>query len=85
MSPDGLAAHINHGSWPVLPIFDVLEKAGNIDHMEMFNIFNMGIGMVLAVSADRADETMKLLEANGEAAYVLGNIVKNTGTDVELV
>ena len=50
MIPDGLAAHINLGSWPVLPIFDVLEKAGEIDHMEMFNIFNMGIGMVLAVS-----------------------------------
>ena len=45
MIPDGLAAHINLGSWPVLPIFDVLEKAGEIDHMEMFNIFNMGIGM----------------------------------------
>ena len=51
----------------------------------MFNIFNMGIGMVLAVSAENADKTMKLLEANGETAYVLGNIVKNTGTDVELV
>ena len=67
MIPDGLAAHINLGSWPVLPIFDVLEKAGEIDHMEMFNIFNMGIGMVLAVNAEDADKTMELLKSNGEA------------------
>ena len=84
MIPDGLAAHINLGSWPVLPIFDVLEKAGSIDHMEMFNIFNMGIGMVLAVSAEDADKTMELLKSNGEAGYVLGNIVKKTGEDLEL-
>ncbi len=69
----------------MLPIFDVLEKAGEIDHMEMFNIFNMGIGMVLAVSAEDAEKTMKLLEDNGEAAYTLGSIVKKTGDDVELV
>lgn len=84
MIPDGLAAHINLGSWPVLPIFDVLEKAGEIDHMEMFNIFNMGIGMVLAVNAEDADRTMELLKSNGEAGYVLGNIVKKTNSDVEL-
>ena len=48
MIPDGLAADITLGSWPVLPIFDVLERAGDIDHKEMYNIFNMGIGMVLA-------------------------------------
>ncbi|MFR1605265.1 MAG: phosphoribosylformylglycinamidine cyclo-ligase [Bifidobacterium pseudocatenulatum] len=84
MIPDGLAAHINLGSWPVLPIFDVLEKAGEIDHMEMFNIFNMGIGMVLAVNAEDADKTMELLKSNGEAGYVLGNIVKKTDSDVEL-
>ena len=84
MIPDGLAARINLGSWPILPIFDVLEKACEIDHMEMFNIFNMGIGMVLAVSADRADETMELLKSNGETGYVLGSIVKKTNDDVEL-
>lgn len=50
----------------------------------MFNIFNMGIGMVLAVSADRADETMELLKSNGETGYVLGSIVKKTNDDVEL-
>ena len=63
MIPDGLAAHINLGSWPVLPIFDVLEKAGEVDHMEMFNIFNMGIGMVLAVNAEHG---ILIVEQTGE-------------------
>ena len=85
MIPDGLAAHINLGSWPVLPIFDVLEKAGNIDHMEMFNIFNMGIGMVLAIDPARKDEALKLLADNNEPAYVLGSITADTtGTQIVL-
>ena len=85
MIPDGLAAEIKLGSWPVLPIFDVLERAGSIDHAEMFNIFNMGIGMVLAVDAARADETLELLKGNGEAGYVLGSIVPDTdGTQISL-
>ena len=85
MIPDGLAAEIKLGSWPELPIFDVLERAGSIDHAEMFNIFNMGIGMVLAVDAARADETLELLKGNGEAGYVLGSIVPDTdGTQISL-
>ena len=85
MIPDGLAADITLGSWPVLPIFDVLERAGDIDHKEMYNIFNMGIGMVLAVSAERADETLALLKDNGEAGYALGTIVPDTdGTQITL-
>ena len=84
MIPDGLAAPYQPWLLAGAPDFDVLEKAGSIDHMEMFNIFNMGIGMVLAVSAEDADKTMELLKSNGEAGYVLGNIVKKTGEDVEL-
>lgn len=84
MIPDGLAAHITLGSWPVLPIFDVIEKAGSIDHTEMFNIFNMGIGMVLAVKADDAEQTLKLLEEAGTKGYTIGNIVAKSGDDVEL-
>ena len=74
MIPDGLAAHINLGSWPVLPIFDVLEKAGNIDHMEMFNIFNMGIGMVVAVDAVDAERTMEAMKSAGDTPYIIGSI-----------
>ena len=85
MIPDGLAADITLGSWPGLPIFDILERAGDIDHKEMYNIFNMGIGMVLAVSAERADETLALLKNNGEAGYAIGTIVPDTdGTQITL-
>ena len=84
MIPDGLAAEIELGTWPVLPIFDVLEKAGNIDHKEMYNIFNMGIGMVLAIDPARKDEALKLLADNNEPAYVLGQITTDT-TDTQIV
>ena len=85
MIPDGLAAEIELGTWPVLPIFDVLEKAGNIDHKEMHNIFNMGIGMVLAIDPARKDEALKLLADNNEPAYVLGQIAADTtGTQIVL-
>lgn len=85
MIPDGLAAEIELSTWPVLPIFDVLEKAGNIDHKEMYNIFNMGIGMVLAIDPARKDEALKLLADNNEPAYVLGSITADTtGTQIVL-
>ena len=84
MIPDGLAAHIELGSWPVPAIFDVIERAGAIEHAEMFNIFNMGIGMVLAVGEDDADRTMRLLAEANEPAYRLGTIIASNGNDVEL-
>ena len=84
MIPDGLAASINLDSFPVPPIFGVIERAGDVDHMEMFNIFNMGIGMVLAVDSSKAPATLDLLKANGETAYEIGSIVAKTGNDVEL-
>ena len=63
----------------------LFEQAGDIDHKEMYNIFNMGIGMVLAVSAERADETLALLKDNGEAGYAIGTIVPDTdGTQITL-
>lgn len=85
MLPDGLAARIELGTWPVPPIFGVIERAGSVDHMEMFNIFNMGLGMVLAVGAERADETMELLRSAGEPAYRVGDVVARTADDVELI
>lgn len=84
MLPEGLAARIELGSWPVPPIFDVIERAGSVDHMEMFNIFNMGIGMVVAVPADREDEVMNLLANAGEQGYRIGSVVARGGDDVEL-
>lgn len=84
MLPEGLAARIELGSWPVPPIFDVIERAGGVDHMEMFNIFNMGIGMVVAVPADREDEVTNLLANTGEQGYRIGSVVSRGDDDVEL-
>jgi phosphoribosylformylglycinamidine cyclo-ligase len=84
MIPDGLAARIMLGSWDIPPIFDVIEQAGGIDHMEMFNVFNMGIGMVLAVASNHAEETMALLDDAGEDARIIGEIVPRGDADVEL-
>ena len=84
MLPEGRAARIELGSWPVPPIFDVIERAGSVDHMEMFNIFNMGIGMVVAVPADREDEVMNLLANAGEQGYRIGSVVARGSDDVEL-
>ena len=84
MLPEGLAARIELGSWPMPPIFDVIERAGSVDHMEMFNIFNMGIGMVVAVPADREDEVMNLLANAGEQGYRIGSVVARGSDGVEL-
>ena len=84
MLPEGLAARIELGSWPVPPIFDVIERAGSVDHMEMFNIFNMGIGMVVAVPAAREDEVMNLLAIAGGQGYRIGSVVARGSDDVEL-
>ena len=83
MLPEGLAARIELGSWPVPPIFDVIERTGDVDHMEMFNIFNMGIGMVVAVPADREDEVMNLLANAGEQGYRIGSVVARGSDGVE--
>ncbi|MBC7032032.1 phosphoribosylformylglycinamidine cyclo-ligase, partial [Salmonella enterica subsp. enterica serovar Enteritidis] len=78
----GLAASIELGSWPVPPIFDVIEKAGDVDHMEMYNIFNMGLGMVVAIRPDRVDEAMNLLEHAGEKAYRVGHVIEQVNERV---
>ncbi len=77
--PDGLGAEIVPGSWNILPIFRFLEKHGEIPHREMFNIFNMGIGMVLAVSPDDADAALASLRESGLEPSVIGKVVKGSG------
>lgn len=74
MLPDGLKAVIHKGTWDILPIFDVLQKKGNIPEMDMYNTFNMGIGMIVAVDADKADAAVKCLEEAGEKAYIIGEL-----------
>ncbi len=81
MLPEGLAAQIDYGSWPVPPIFDLIEKKGSLARKEMFTTFNMGIGMVLAVPEDVAVNVIKALEQDGERAYMIGRVVKGEGIE----
>ena len=77
--PEGLGAEIVPGSWNILPIFRFLEKHGEIPQREMFNIFNMGIGMVLAVSPADADAAFASLRESGLEPSVIGKVVKGSG------
>ncbi|EAG2430217.1 phosphoribosylformylglycinamidine cyclo-ligase [Listeria monocytogenes] len=74
MLTNDLAVKVELGSWPVLPIFEVMKKYGQLNEMEMYEIFNMGIGMVLAVAKADVERTLEVLVQNGEAAYVIGEV-----------
>ncbi|EFR87411.1 phosphoribosylformylglycinamidine cyclo-ligase [Listeria marthii FSL S4-120] len=74
MLTEDLAVKVELGSWPVLPIFDVMKKYGQLNEHEMYEIFNMGIGMVLAVAKADVEKTLEVLVQNGEAAYVIGEV-----------
>ena len=75
--PDGLCAKIKMDDVKVLPIFDLIEKTGNISRREMFNTFNMGVGMTVVVSKEDAEKALSILRENGEDAYILGEIVES--------
>lgn len=75
--PEGLGAVIKREDIKVLPIFDLIAKEGNIPERDMFNTFNMGVGMTIIVSKDDADKAIEILKENGEDAYVLGTISKS--------
>jgi len=76
MVPEGLRVKINRDTWPVLPIFKLLQRLGNLDERHIFNTFNMGIGMVIAVDRDEADGLLKHLNSENEQAYAIGEIIK---------
>ncbi|MEG0771273.1 MAG: phosphoribosylformylglycinamidine cyclo-ligase [Clostridia bacterium] len=76
MLPDGTSAKIYENSFDILPIFDLLAKIGNISKREMFNTFNMGIGMVIAIDKDKAQMALDLLKEEGQKAYIIGEIVE---------
>ena len=85
MYADDLAAKIDTTSWSVPPIFGVIEKAGEVTHAEMFNVFNMGIGMVLSVDESKANEAMRILNEHDETAYIIGKMAKRENAAVELL
>jgi len=74
--PEGLCARINRSAVRVLPVFDLIAKAGNVTERDMFNTFNMGVGMSIVVPAPQAEEALEVLKAEGEDAYVIGEIVR---------
>ena len=76
MIPEGLCARIREKDVRVLPIFDLIERVGGVSRRDMFNTFNMGVGMCLTVSAKDADAALAVLREQGEDAYVLGEIVR---------
>ncbi len=74
--PDGLCAKINKSAVKVLPIFDVIARWGNIPERDMFNTYNMGVGMSVVVPAQQVEAALEILKANGEDAYVIGEIIE---------
>ena len=82
--PDGLMAKINKSAIKVLPIFDVIAKVGDIPERDMYNTYNMGVGMSIVVAKEDVSTAIEILKAHGEDAYVIGEIVKGD-EGVELV
>ena len=75
--PDGYGAEIVKANIKVLPIFNLLQKTGNIPERDMYNTYNMGVGMSVVVAKEDADKALEILKANGEDAYIIGKIVKS--------
>ncbi|MCL6587803.1 MAG: phosphoribosylformylglycinamidine cyclo-ligase [Anoxybacillus sp.] len=79
MLPKGVCAEIDYGSWPIPPIFDLLQEKGKLVRQEMFNIFNMGIGLVMAVDSETIQPLLERLEQLGEKAYLIGRVKAGEG------
>ncbi|MBD5284106.1 MAG: phosphoribosylformylglycinamidine cyclo-ligase [Bacteroides sp.] len=83
--PNGQGAVINEGTWEIPGVFRLIEKYGNIPHREMFNIFNMGVGMVIAVDPEDAEKALEVLRAAGEKPVVIGRVADVAGIDIILL
>jgi phosphoribosylformylglycinamidine cyclo-ligase len=79
MLPEGTGAEIDNGSWPLPEIFDFLKERGALSSEDMFNVFNMGIGFVLAVKEEVLHDVIGQLESNGEKAYIIGRVKQGSG------
>ncbi|MDU7475944.1 MAG: phosphoribosylformylglycinamidine cyclo-ligase [Paenibacillus macerans] len=72
--PEGVNVEIESGSWPILPIFELLQQKGSVSSRDMFTTFNMGIGLVIIVAADQAEAALQTLREAGESPYVIGKV-----------
>jgi phosphoribosylformylglycinamidine cyclo-ligase len=79
--PEGCKAVIDTKSWTFPPVFQWLQKGGNVDMREMYRTFNCGVGMVIAIPASETDNALTILRAAGETAFVIGSIAKSTGDE----
>ena len=83
MLPSGVRAKIEAASFTVPPIFNIIASSGNISERDMYNTFNMGLGMVFAVAKGDADSAVATLAAAGETAYIVGEVVAgDEGVDI---
>ena len=74
--PDGVAVEIDKGSWPVLPIFELMQEIGSVSEAEMYRTFNMGVGMVVVTSAADQAAVESHLQQQGAAVYQIGRVTK---------
>ncbi|MEW6107207.1 MAG: AIR synthase-related protein, partial [Bacillota bacterium] len=79
MLPPGLGLRLRTGSWPVPPIFGLIQRLGNVDQREMMRTFNMGIGFVIAVRPGDVARALEVLQAAGERSYVVGEVIPGNG------
>ncbi len=77
--PPGLGARVDRGSWTPPPVFRVLGRAGGVERDEMYRVFNMGVGMVVVVPAERVDEVSRALRQEGEKPWVMGSVEPGDG------
>ena len=84
MMTQGLTAQIDLSTFPRLPIFDLIQKTGGIPERDMYNTYNMGIGMILALPAEQAEQALSVLKGAGETAYQIGRVIPGEA-GVELV
>lgn len=79
---DNQGIEVVEGSWDILPVFNFLEKYGKIPHREMFNIYNMGIGMVIAMPENEANKAIEILKSHGDTASVIGKVTDKPGVNI---
>ncbi|HYM00455.1 MAG TPA: AIR synthase-related protein [Blastocatellia bacterium] len=80
--PEGTAAEIEGGSWPVLPVFNLLARLGKVGDSEMYRVFNMGLGMIIVASAGSTERIRQALQEKGQTSYRVGRIVAGSRTSV---
>jgi phosphoribosylformylglycinamidine cyclo-ligase len=83
--PPGCSVEIQKNSWPILPVFQLLQRLGNIDHYEMYRTFNMGIGVMIFVAPEEADSVIQHLASKNETCYTIGRVIEETEVKVRMV